>query len=179
MLVIFARVPWLLVRSLTITPSVSLSLCLSRCRSVCHSVCLSVCLLISVSCLLPTPVISFRRVWSGVVLILIVVCDAVGWMDLLTVACLGVSSLLLARSLTVEEALAATRPRILIMVAASFALGSALQNTGVSDFVAKALVDSTASAGPFWLLLGINFTTALVNAVVSNNACMVRASVER
>ncbi len=68
-----------------------------------------------------------RMVWSGVVLVMIVLCDAVGLMDLLTVACLGVSSLLLMRSLTVDEALAATRPRILIMIAASFALGSALQ----------------------------------------------------
>ena len=43
---------------------------------------------------------SIRMVWSGIVLILIVVCDACKIMDLLPVACLGVTSLSLLRSLT-------------------------------------------------------------------------------
>ena len=63
-------------------------------------------------------------------LVMVILCDSFEWMDLLTVACLGVASLLLLRTITVDEALRSTHPRILIMIAASFALGSALQNKG-------------------------------------------------
>jgi di/tricarboxylate transporter len=116
---------------------------------------------------------SVRQWWSGIVLVMIILCDTLGWMNLLTVACLGVASLLLLRTITVDEALRATRPRILIMIAASFALGSALQNTGVATWVAKSLVDITTSSGRFGLLLGVSIATSLINALVSNNACMV------
>ena len=85
--------------------------------------------------------------WSGITLIMIILCDALQLKDLLTVACLGVASLLMARSLTVQEALEATRPRILLMIASSFALGSALQNTGIADWIAKIMVDGTTSSG--------------------------------
>ena len=116
---------------------------------------------------------SVRQWWSGIVLVMIILCDTLGWMNLLTVACLGVASLLLLRTITVDEALRATRPRILIMIAASFALGSALQNTGVATWVAKSLVDITTSSGRFGLLLGVSIATSLINSLVSNNACMV------
>jgi di/tricarboxylate transporter len=104
---------------------------------------------------------------------MVFICDSLGWMDLLTVACLGVASLLLLRTITVDEALRSTRPRILLMIAASFALGSALQNTGVATWVARSLVDLTTSSGRFGLLLGVSIATSLINALVSNNACMV------
>ncbi len=173
-------------------------------------------------------------VYSGIVLLMVVLCDALQLMDLLTVACLGVASLLLMRTLTVSEALEATRPRILLMIASSFALGSALQvcmrecvagaghpfravgragggvgsmrsgllvappcshlisaaavcllsrrwslyptryqNTGVAGWVAKSLVNLTVNSGTFTLLLSVSITTSLINALVSNNACMV------
>jgi di/tricarboxylate transporter len=116
---------------------------------------------------------SVRQWWSGIVLALVILCDSLEWMDLLTAACLGVASLLLLRTITVDEALRATHPRIIIMIAASFALGSALQNTGVATWVAKSLVDITTSSGRFGLLLGVSIATSLINSLVSNNACMV------
>ncbi len=57
----------------------------------------------------------------------VVLFDALGWLDVLPTAGLGVTSLLLLRTITVQEALEATRPRILLMIASSFALGAALQ----------------------------------------------------
>jgi hypothetical protein len=127
----------------------------------------------AVSLGVPLPVRSVRQWWSGIVLTMVILCDSMGWMDLLTTACLGVASLLLLRTITVDEALVSTHPRILIMIAASFALGSALQNTGVATWVAKSLVDITTSSGRFGLLLGVSIATSLINALVSNNACMV------
>ncbi len=57
----------------------------------------------------------------------VVLFDALGWLEVLPTAGLGVTSLLLLRTITVQEALDATRPRILLMIASSFALGAALQ----------------------------------------------------
>jgi di/tricarboxylate transporter len=189
-------------------------------------------------------------IMSGVTLLIVVLADALEWMDLMVVSGLGVIFLLLLRTLTVEEAFLAARPRILIMIAASFALGSALQvwgvaarvqfecarsvsasggwrvlraacvraqrhcvlchwsesappayeavepqsaqwcslehrvcvcatcafalqNAGVASWVAQKLVNLTANSGTFVLLLAVNVTTSLVNALISNNACMV------
>jgi di/tricarboxylate transporter len=137
--------------------------------------------------------------WSGISLVLVIILGAMDIADLLLLACLTVVSQLLLKSLTVKEALESTRPRVLIMIAASFALGSALQNTGIADWVADGLVKATLSggacllassihvlgrrmdpgvcvavrAGPFAVLLGINVATSIVNGVISNNACMV------
>ena len=57
----------------------------------------------------------------------VVLFDALGWLEVLPTAGLGVTSLLLLRTITVQEALDATRPRILLIIASSFALGAALQ----------------------------------------------------
>ena len=68
--------------------------------------------------------------WFGhpcTVLCAVVLFDALGWLEVLPTAGLGVTSLLLLRTITVQEALDATRPRILLMIASSFALGAALQ----------------------------------------------------
>ncbi len=94
--------------------------------------------------------------WSAITLFMIIISDALEWKDMLVVACLAVSSLLLARSMTVQEALEATRSRVLLMIASSFALGSALQNTGIADFVATVLVDATLSSGEAMCVLWLS-----------------------
>ena len=85
--------------------------------------------------------------WTAVVVLAVIICGAIDGIDLLTIVCLGVASLLLMRSLTVKEAMEATRPRILLMIASSFALGACLENTGVANWIAVGLVDMSINAG--------------------------------
>jgi di/tricarboxylate transporter len=58
---------------------------------------------------------------------------------------------------------------VIITIAASFALGMALQKTGVAEFIAENIVDF--SNGTPWLLLILTYlTVSLLTEVITNNA---------
>ena len=62
---------------------------------------------------------------------------------------------------------------VLITIAASFGVGSALQNSGAATVIATALVQSTAIWGPIAALAAIYFIGSILTELITNNAAAV------
>jgi di/tricarboxylate transporter len=64
---------------------------------------------------------------------------------------------------------------VLVMIAASFGLGTALQETGVAEVMAKGLVHATRPFGPLATLAAIYLGTMILNELITNNGAAVLA----
>ena len=89
-------------------------------------------------------------------------------------AAVGAASLMIAVGcLTVREALRALDRKVVLIVAASLALGAALSATGGAAFVADLFIILFGQYGPTVLLSGFFFLVAIFTNILSNNACAV------
>ena len=59
---------------------------------------------------------------------------------------------------------------ILITIACAFAIAKAMENSGMADMVAKAIIGMTDQLGPFALLAVIYLITNLITELITNNA---------
>ena len=117
-----------------------------------------------------TPV-RHERGWIAVLaLVAMVVANALGFVPLFTaaLACAGV--MLLTRCLTGSEARRALDVEVLLAIAASFAVGSALETTGAAKFLGQNLVGLTAPFGRPGVLFGVYFAVMVLTELITNNA---------
>jgi di/tricarboxylate transporter len=89
----------------------------------------------------------FRLYFGGIILLAIIGISAAGTRDLLICSCVGAMILLACKSITINEAFAATQPRVLLTVISSFGIGKALLLTGLASWIAKGIVNMTISGG--------------------------------
>ncbi len=85
----------------------------------------------------------------------------------------GVGAMLLVKSLTINQAVRALDLNIMLMVAASLALGTALQATGGARFLAHGLIVVMGGADTLWILAALFLLMMLLTNVLSNNAAAV------
>lgn len=78
--------------------------------------------------------------------------------------------LIFTRCISFEQAWSSVDMGVTVTVAASFALGQALDVTGAAKAIAFTLMDICANLGGMGLLFGLYLTTALLSALLSNNA---------
>ena len=107
----------------------------------------------------------------GVVLI-----AALGLLPILASALLGVGVMLAGRCLTWNEAWSAIDVRVVLVIVASLALGTALTVTGAAQELAVGLVSIIGNLPPPIILSGLLLITALLTEVVTNNAIAVIAT---
>ena len=96
-----------------------------------------------------------------------------GALPLITISLLLVYALVGLQCLTLEQAWRSINYRVLLTIAASFGLGSALQNTNVSALIAQGLVKFGEASGPLPFLVAVFVLTSLLSCVVSNSATVV------
>ncbi len=95
-----------------------------------------------------------------------------GWLSILEAAMLAAGLMIITRCTTASIARNAVDWQVLLVIAASFGLGTALETSGAAAAVAEALI-SLANGIP-WLALGLVFiATALFSALATNNAAAV------
>ena len=99
---------------------------------------------------------------------------ATGLLSMLEAALLAAGAMILTRTLQTDVARNAIDWRVLTTIAAAFALGAALEITGVATATAAALAD-WAGDTPSMSLLVIYVITAAFTAVITNNAAVVLA----
>jgi di/tricarboxylate transporter len=109
----------------------------------------------------------------GIVTFVVVVLAGAGILPLLQASLLGAAALVLLRVLTALEARAAVDLDVLLMIAASFGLGIALEKTGVAAAIGQVFVDGFTVFGSHGPLLGIVVATVAVTEVLTNNAAAV------
>ena len=106
------------------------------------------------------------------ILLLLVGAAGLGILSMLNAALLAVIVMLATGCLTVSQAEKSLDLPVLITIAASFALGAALQKTGVAAMLAETLV--SLSGGRPWLLLVLTYiSVSVLTELITNNAAAI------
>jgi di/tricarboxylate transporter len=106
------------------------------------------------------------------ILVLMILAVTTGWLSMLKASLLAAGLMILTRCTTGREARRSVDWQILIVIAASFGLGSALHSTGAAESIAALLIDFAGGSTGISLAL-MFFVTALLSAVATNNAAAV------
>ena len=106
------------------------------------------------------------------ILALMILLVTTGWLSMLKASLLAAGLMIITRCTSGREARRSVDWQILIVIAASFGLGSALQNTGAAESIAISLIEF--ADGKAITSLALMFAaTALLSAVATNNAAAV------
>jgi len=106
----------------------------------------------------------------GLVTLAMVTLAAFGVLPILTAALLAAGALVAARVLTYGEARDAIDLDVIVLIAAAFGLGAAIENSGLAATVANSFTGALSSFGSTGIILGIVLATVLLTEVVTNNA---------
>jgi di/tricarboxylate transporter len=103
------------------------------------------------------------------ILLAMVLAAGVGWLGMFEAALAAAGLMVLTRCVSVEGARHSVDWSVLLLIAAAFGIGAALDSTGLARVVALGLV-GLAGDSPTLNLIMIYLATALFTAVVNNNA---------
>jgi len=81
--------------------------------------------------------------------------------------------LVAARVLTMSEARRAIDMDVIVLIAASFGLGAAMESTGLASAAAQGILAPFDALGPRGALLGLLVGTILLTELITNNAAVV------
>ncbi|MCZ7644435.1 MAG: SLC13 family permease [Planctomycetota bacterium] len=113
------------------------------------------------------------RAWVAVVLLAaLVLAAALGWLSMLAAGLLAALAMVASGCLNASVARRSLDLEVLIVIAAAFGLGAALQKTGVAQAAAESLL-GLAGSHPYAALVAIYFVTVVFTAFMSNNAAAV------
>jgi di/tricarboxylate transporter len=104
---------------------------------------------------------------------LVVLAAGSGLLPILESAIVGAFMMVLFRVLTPGEARGAVDLDVIVLIAASFGVGLAIEKTGLAAMVARGLVDAFASLGTTGAVLGVALATVALTEIVTNNAAAV------
>jgi di/tricarboxylate transporter len=103
----------------------------------------------------------------------VVIVAGAGLMPILHAALAGAIALVATGVLTPSEARSAVDLDVIIVIAASFALGAAIEAAGLARLGASAVVGAFATLGPRGLLFGVILVTVMFTELITNNAAAV------
>ncbi|MCW8864799.1 MAG: SLC13 family permease [Colwellia sp.] len=103
----------------------------------------------------------------------VVTLSALGILPIEISAVCGVLILLMTQCLNWEEAASALSTQVILIVAASLALGSAMMTTGGAEYIAQVFVASVYGLPPGGILSALMLLLAILTNIVSNNAAAV------
>lgn len=113
-----------------------------------------------------------RALLSWGILVTMVGAATFGVLDMLNAALLGAALMILSGCCSVNQAEKSLDLTVIITIAASFTLGTALQKTGVAEFLAQGIIN--LSNGTPWLMLALTYVAiSILTEVITNNAAAV------
>lgn len=113
-----------------------------------------------------------RAYLSWGILLVLVVAAAFGVLSMLNAALMGAALMVLSGCCSVGQAQKAVDVPVMLTIAASFALGAALQETGAAAFVAEGILN-VSSGHPLLTVLLVYFSVSVLTEVITNNAAAV------
>jgi len=103
----------------------------------------------------------------------IVIAAATGFLPIAISASCGALIMILTGCLSWRDATRALSVQVIMIVAASLAMGVAILKTGTADYLARCFVVMMGDANPRLILSGLMLLLAILTNVVSNNAAAV------
>ena len=116
---------------------------------------------------------SDKSTTSLVIMVATILSAAVGLMPIATSAALGSLLMLVTRCLRWEDVQSALNVQVILIVVTSLALGTAMIETGATDYLAQVFLYFTSGARPAVILSGLMLLMAVMTNIVSNNAAAV------
>ncbi|MGD9212906.1 MAG: SLC13 family permease, partial [Desulfobacteraceae bacterium] len=98
---------------------------------------------------------------------------AFGWADIMVCALTAVFMMAITGCLQLRDAYRSLQPNVLLLIAATLALGQAMEKTGASQVYAQAFLRLLSEYPPIWVLCGILILTSVSTHLLSNNATAV------
>jgi len=117
--------------------------------------------------------ISSKAPIAMLIMLYIIVSAAVGLLPIAVSALSGVLLMLLTGCLKWYDATRALDRSVILIIAASLAMGTAMVETGAAAFLAQAYVTTTEGLSPLIVLSGLLLVMAVLTNAVSNNAAAV------
>lgn len=116
--------------------------------------------------------------WLAIAIIpLIMIVAALGVVDILQAALMGVVILLLLRSITIQESYGAINWSVIVMIAAFIPAGIAMETTGTAALVGKMIAEAgelfPVTFAPYAVLSITYFVAVLFTSIMSNNAAAI------
>ena len=114
------------------------------------------------------------RAWAALAILgATVACMTIFEGATMVIAFAAAGAMILLRCCTGPQARRSVEFPVLVVIAAAFGIGTAMQNSGLASFVANNVLGFAASAGTFGLLAAIYITTVLFTSLITNNAAAV------
>ena len=113
------------------------------------------------------------RAWSAVIILgAMVAAAALGWLSILNAALLAAGAMVAVRCCSTVAALRAIDWQVLMVIAAAFGIGAAVESSGVAATVAASVI-GLAGENPYIALAVIYGVTMLFTELITNNAAAV------
>lgn len=103
----------------------------------------------------------------------VVVIAALDWMPILVTSLVGVLLMIITGCLKPGEIYGAVRWDIIFLLAGLIPLGTAMENSGTTKWLANYLVTFGGHLSGYWILLLFYIATAILTEILSNNATVV------
>lgn len=110
---------------------------------------------------------------AGAIFGAMVLCATTGLADIMVCALAAVFLMVLAGCLPLREAYRALQSNVLMLIAGTIALGTAMDQTGTSQYYAQLFLHALNGWPPLYVLGGIMLLTSISTQVLSNNATAV------
>ena len=111
-----------------------------------------------------------RKALPALAILVAVVAGTFGILPIAATATAGAVAMVLLRCLTLEEAYQAIPAKVIVLLAGVLTLGVGIDRTGGSTLLASFLVQAVGDWGPVALVAAFYLVTALLTALMSNNA---------
>jgi di/tricarboxylate transporter len=111
--------------------------------------------------------------WSILIFCGVVGAASVGLADIMVCAMTGVFLMILAGCIQLREAYSSIQGSILILIAGTIAIGTAMEKTGAAKLYAETFLALFQNLGPHFVLAGIMLLTSMGTHVMSNNAAAI------
>ncbi len=115
------------------------------------------------------PDVGIGTIVSMLIMITMVVVSALGIMPLLQCAFLAAAAMLIFRCCNAEQAMRAVNWEILMVFAGSAVLGTAIQKTGIAEWLATGILD-VCGTNPIVIMTAVCFVATFITEFISNTA---------
>lgn len=121
----------------------------------------------------PSPTASRRAPLAALIALGVLLVAGTGLVPILHASLVGATAMVLGGVLTPAEARGAVSLDVLVVVAAGFGLGAAVQQSGLAAALAESVLAPFGALGPAWALAGVVLVTLALTELITNTAAAI------